>query len=189
MKIFKNKSILALSLLFVLNFFMFIFFPMVYYKWLISLFNLEGSIIELTSIVIAIFGIVFLIIHVLVFTISKNEISGTNQINFGNLPIASRAIIGIGILLFISIVLYSSRASSAHEVNSKNCVGVGNEGCISKVRERFSNTGKNILGEEYLGNGTFGISFMDTQHPGAFKAKVFTDCNCNITNVDISTIH
>jgi hypothetical protein len=63
--------------------------------------------------------------------------------------------------------------------------GVGDENCISKVRDRFTNTGKNILGEKYLGNGKFGITFMDAQKPGAFEATVYTDCDCNVINADV----
>lgn len=71
--------------------------------------------------------------------------------------------------------------------NTENCFGT--ENCISKVRENFNNTGKTILGEEYLGNGKFGISFMDSQHPGAaYNATVKTDCNCNVLDVNVSTI-
>lgn len=81
---------------------------------------------------------------------------------------------------------YSSKnGQSTSEI--QNCIG--NEGCISSVRENFTNTGKTILGEEYLGNGKFGISMMDPEHAGAFNATVATDCNCNVTNVKVSTIH
>ena len=73
-----------------------------------------------------------------------------------------------------------------NQTSTVNCYG--NESCISKIRENFSNTGKTILGEEYLGNGKFGISFMDAQHGDAYNATVTTDCNCNVTNVNVSTI-
>jgi hypothetical protein len=74
--------------------------------------------------------------------------------------------------------------------NSKaiqNCVGFGDESCIDKVRDRFNSTGKNILGEQYLGNGQFGISFLD-QSGGTYNAKVSTDCKCDILNVRISVM-
>ncbi len=78
-----------------------------------------------------------------------------------------------------------SKRSDSSSVS--NCYG--NESCISKVRENFSNTGKTILGEEYLGNGEFGISFMDSQHLGAaYNATVKTDCNCNVLDVNVSAI-
>lgn len=72
--------------------------------------------------------------------------------------------------------------------NSEQCIGVGSEICIDKVRLNFENTNKTILGEEYLGNGEFGFTFIDRNHPGAFTAKINTDCNCSITNVQVSTI-
>ena len=104
-----------------------------------------------------------------------------------------KAAIIIGILLVLSFFMQnknssgSSSNSSSTNNNSQSCLG--NEGCISKVRENFTNTGKTILGEEYIGNGKFGISFMDSQNPGAYNATVTTDCNCNVTNVNVSTIH
>lgn len=66
------------------------------------------------------------------------------------------------------------------------CSGFGNESCIDKVRENFVNTGKQILGEEYLGEGLFGISFLDASKGQTFNSKVSTDCNCKILNVDVS---
>lgn len=103
-------------------------------------------------------------------------------------------IIAISILLVLGLIGQfsetknnsSSSTNSSRNNNSQSCIG--DQGCISKVRENFTNTGKTILGEEYIGNGKFGISFMDSQHPGAFNATVTTDCNCNVTNVNVSTI-
>ena len=81
----------------------------------------------------------------------------------------------------------SSNVSSSNSV-ANECTGVGSQSCIEKVRQNFTNTGKTILGEEYLGDGRFGISFMDSQHPGAYNATISTDCKCNITNSNVSTI-
>ena len=81
----------------------------------------------------------------------------------------------------------SKQSDSNSNNNNQNCIG--NQDCISNIRKNFSNTGKRILGEEYLGNGKFGISFMDGQHPGAaYNATISTDCNCNIINSDVSNI-
>ena len=68
--------------------------------------------------------------------------------------------------------------------NSNPCYG--NENCIAKVRNNFKNTGKQILGEQYLGDGKFGISFLDASRGEAYNAYVSTDCNCNVTNVNVS---
>ncbi len=73
--------------------------------------------------------------------------------------------------------------------NSQQCVGVGTESCIDKVKLYFENTNKTILGEEYLGNGQFGFTFLDQNHSGAFTANINTDCNCTITNVQVSTLN
>jgi len=110
---------------------------------------------------------------------------------FKALPKRQRIAIIIGIILILGILGKEDRKSSSsrHERNNSETQScIGNEGCISKVRENFSNSGKTILGEQYLGNGKFGISFMDSQHPGAFNSTVYTDCNCAITNVSVSTI-
>ena len=61
--------------------------------------------------------------------------------------------------------------------------------CIDKVKLYFENTNKTILGEEYLGNGQFGFTFLDQNHSGAFTANINTDCNCTITNVQVSTLN
>jgi hypothetical protein len=83
---------------------------------------------------------------------------------------------------------FSTSESTDSNYGTNNCVGVGNQSCIDKVRQNFTNTGKTILGEQYLGDGRFGISFMDRQYPGAYNATVSTDCNCNVTNSNVTTI-
>lgn len=117
----------------------------------------------------------------------------------------SHATSNVLIFLFISVLILSV-ILIAHENNQKNissttnnksnnstsdvnnCVGVGNQSCIDRVRQNFTNTGKTILGEEYLGDGRFGISFMDRQYPGAYNATISTDCNCNVTNSNVTTV-
>jgi len=61
----------------------------------------------------------------------------------------------------------------------------GDESCISKVRDNYTSSGEIILGEEYLGNGIFGISFLDPSKGEDFNSQVKTDCNCTILNVQI----
>ena len=63
------------------------------------------------------------------------------------------------------------------------CAGFGTESCIDRVRSNFENTNKTILGEVYLGNGNFGITYIDRNRPGSYTTKVSTDCNWTITNV------
>jgi uncharacterized protein (DUF2147 family) len=71
---------------------------------------------------------------------------------------------------------------------SSNCTGDGDRSCITKVRQNFNNTGKQILGEKYLENGKFGISFLDPSRGETYNAVVTTDCNCVLTDVNVSVI-
>ena len=73
------------------------------------------------------------------------------------------------------------------KINKKEigCVGQGDENCIEKVREHFSKTSVRILGEKYLGNGLFGISFLDPLMGESYNSEVSTDCNCKVINVSI----
>lgn len=94
-------------------------------------------------------------------------------------------------LLFISIILYSCNRKSSSNNNSSSTESiscVGDKGCITKVRQNFNNTGKRILGEEYLENGKFGISFLDPNRGETYNAVVTTDCNCGLTDVDVSVM-
>jgi len=92
----------------------------------------------------------------------------------------------IVIILFLLDREYKSQIDSKSYTKSENCIG--NQDCISKVRINFSNSGKTILGEEYLGNGKFGISFIDSEHPNAYNATLETDCNCEIIGNNVSRI-
>jgi hypothetical protein len=74
---------------------------------------------------------------------------------------------------------------SSEDPKSTKCEG--DESCLSKVEERFTSTGKMILSERYSGNGIFIVEFMDQEHNVTGSAKVSTDCNCEITNVNVST--
>jgi hypothetical protein len=79
-----------------------------------------------------------------------------------------------------------SSTSKSSSTNSASCIG--NQNCITSIRSNFENTGKQILGEEYLGDGKFGISFLDPRRGLSANAKVTTDCNCNLLNVDVSVM-
>ena len=79
-----------------------------------------------------------------------------------------------------------SQIKTESNKSKQGCVGFGNEGCIDKVRDNFNLTGKKILGEEYLGNGQFGISFLDPNRGKTYNSKVSTDCNCKILDVNVS---
>jgi len=64
----------------------------------------------------------------------------------------------------------------------------GSENCVDKVRNNFRNAGKQILSEEYLGRGKFGITFLDPLRGEAYNADVSTDCNCIISNVRVTIV-
>jgi uncharacterized protein (DUF2147 family) len=103
-------------------------------------------------------------------------------------------IIYVPLVLLISWKGFKEYKPEKIESNKKNesnklkegCQGFGNEGCISKVRDNFISTGKQILGEEYLGNGQFGISFFDPTRGQTYNSKISTNCNCEILNVDVN---
>ena len=80
----------------------------------------------------------------------------------------------------------SSTNSSTDSQRKEPCYG--SESCIQKVRENFRNTGKQILSEQYLGQGRFGITFLDPSRGEAYNADVSTDCNCNVSNVHVSVV-
>lgn len=63
---------------------------------------------------------------------------------------------------------------------------VGDQNCIGNVRSNFSATGKQKLSEQYLGEGTFGISFLDLDRGEAYNAEVYIDCNCQVKDVNVS---
>jgi len=79
-------------------------------------------------------------------------------------------------------------SSSSQSSSSSSASCIGNQGCITNVRSNFENSGKQILGEEYLGDGKFGVSFLDARRGLSANAKVTTDCNCNVINVDVSVM-
>lgn len=135
----------------------------------------------------------------------SNEQNHSTLVNKISKQPKSYTVSNVLIFLFISILVLSI-FKMVHETNQKNisssvnkesnnsaldinnCVGVGDQSCIDRVRQNFNNTGKTILGEEYLGDGRFGISFMDRQYAGAYNATVSTDCNCNVTNSNVTTV-
>ena len=104
------------------------------------------------------------------------------------------------LIFYISFKFTSSTISKSNNSTNTNkvinpsnseksgCVGFGNESCIDRVRENFTNTGKQILGEEYLDNGQFGISFLDPNRGQTYNSKVSTDCNCKIINVSVQVM-
>jgi hypothetical protein len=87
-----------------------------------------------------------------------------------------------------SSISLKSKVNTEENVPNNGCVGFGNESCIDRVKENFTNTGKQILGEQYIGNGQFGISFLDPSKGQTFNSQVSTDCNCKIINVSVQVM-
>jgi hypothetical protein len=77
--------------------------------------------------------------------------------------------------------------SISTQSQTSNCIG--NRDCISSVRNNFTSTNKTILNESYEGDGRFKITALDPQRGITFNAFVSTDCNCSITNVNVSDIN
>lgn len=94
------------------------------------------------------------------------------------------------IVLFVLRPLFwdTNKTNSLKSSSSSSTSCIGNQGCISSVRSNFENSGKQILGEEYLGDGKFGISFLDARRGLSANAKVITDCNCSVLDIDVSVI-
>jgi hypothetical protein len=115
--------------------------------------------------------------------IYKIYVFASHRLTKKQVATSTLSILSVAVLIWLIEDRSKSNNNSNHE-----CTTNGTRACIDQVRSHFTKTGKTILGEEYLNNGIFGITFMDSEHPGAFTARVYTDCKCNITNADVNTI-
>jgi hypothetical protein len=59
----------------------------------------------------------------------------------------------------------------------------GSETCITNIRPRFNTFNTMILREEYLENGSFGITLFEKIRGEIFYTLVSTDNNCNIVYI------
>lgn len=188
----KNKEVLiANKKHIILSFFL------ITYLMLLMLFNGDiTSSLAFTSIVVIIFYLIFNKITETKLENEKQKESITENlgksisksilsISSGKFNLLSKSSV-LYIASFFIITFFLGKFNPNNN-SSTDCNGPGNEQCIDNVRVRYTNTGKTILGEKYLGNGIFGISFMDNQNPGAFTATIKTDCNCNIINAQVSS--
>lgn len=80
----------------------------------------------------------------------------------------------------------TSENNSSNETQKTECIG--DQNCISDVRNNFTNTNKTILNESYEGEGIFIITALDPQRGVTFNATVKTDCNCTVLDVQISDV-
>jgi hypothetical protein len=123
-------------------------------------------------------GFVYLIILLVKHLIMKNY--------FQNNKTSILVITGI-LLVFALFYFYSGNNKSKKNYNvNNNCTG--NANCINRIRENFNSTNKVILNESYEGNGKFKITALDSKRGVTFNAFISTDCNCEITNTDISDV-
>lgn len=119
---------------------------------------------------------------------NKNDNNEFSLINWDFVIIVTTLII---VILYYQNYYNSERENEATNIENSNyktnpCYG--NESCISVARERFTSTGKTILSEQYLGEGKFSITFIDLQYPDLLNnAVIYTDCECKVTNVNVST--
>jgi hypothetical protein len=91
------------------------------------------------------------------------------------------------LLLSVFIYFYSGDKKYKKSINQNNdCIG--NSNCITRIRQNYNSTNKQILNESYEGDGKFKITALDPRRGITFNAFISTDCNCEITNTDISDI-
>ena len=129
----------------------------------------------------------FLILQLLFMTIGKNYFSDEKM---EKLSVASHPNLYV---LIISVVFSLGGLGTIFGfIDSKKsnaeCTGFGNQNCIDKVRSNLTSSGKQILNESYLDNGIFKITSLDPNRGITFNSIISTDCNCRITNVEISAI-
>jgi len=79
----------------------------------------------------------------------------------------------------------STVSRSNNEVNG--CSGNGSQNCITEIRQIFQNTGKDIIGEQYEGDGIFQIQFIEYGR-GTFNAYIRTDCECEIAHINVTSL-
>lgn len=70
---------------------------------------------------------------------------------------------------------------------SNGCTGNGSKNCISEIRQRFQSTGKEIIGEQYVGDGIFQVQFIEYGR-GTYNAYIRTDCDCEIANINVTSL-
>jgi len=69
----------------------------------------------------------------------------------------------------------------------EGCSGNGDRSCINKIRSNFKNSGKDIIGEQYDGEGIFQIQFIEYGR-GTFNAYLRMDCECEIDHINVTRL-
>ena len=81
----------------------------------------------------------------------------------------------------------SIRSVTPSSETSEGCSGNGDRSCINKIRSNFKNSGKDIIGEQYDGDGIFQIQFIEYGR-GSFNAYVRMDCECEIAHINVTSL-
>ena len=96
------------------------------------------------------------------------------------------------LLLAMSSFLFIGCGNKKSEDTSKSeeasaCSGNGDSSCINKIRSNFKSSGKDIISEQYEGDGIFQIQFIE-YGKGTFNAYIRTDCECEIAHLNITRL-
>ena len=78
----------------------------------------------------------------------------------------------------------TSTSSKSQNSNQVGCSGNGNQNCINQIRSQFRGANKDIVSEQYEGDGIFNIQFIE-YGAGAYNAYIRMDCNCEIAHINV----
>jgi len=89
----------------------------------------------------------------------------------------------------IAVIANAGKDESTAVTNSNKSSGCGNgsQNCISEIRQRFQSTGKDIIGEQYEGDGIFQVQFIEYGR-GTYNAYIRTDCDCEIAHINVTPL-
>ena len=97
----------------------------------------------------------------------------------------------ISAVFALAVVANAGKNESTTVSNSNDkangCTGNGSQSCISEIRQRFQSTGKDIVGEQYEGDGIFQVQFIE-YGKGTYNAYIRTDCDCEIAHINITPL-
>lgn len=79
------------------------------------------------------------------------------------------------------------RASSSSSSSSESACESGDQSCISDIRQNMRGAGKDIISEQYEGDGIFNIQFIEYGR-GTFNAYIRTDCDCEIAHINVTRL-
>lgn len=117
----------------------------------------------------------------LIYLIFKIKYSSSAFVSFLiTIPFKSFSIAIICTLFWVSCNSITTKKTS-------DTCDYGDRSCIEDIRVKFKNTGKDIVGEQYIGDGIFEIQFIEYGR-GTFNASVIVDCECNISSTKVTRL-